>query len=343
MRARRSRRRSPRPGPSCRARRGPTPRRRGTSPENGGTDHSAGSATTTSVCERRSSARPVAAAGDARDEVRALRHCGVELARDTVRLEIVAQQLGGERLVARRVGRVEPDQAAQQVDGLVAQARGGHGQEHTSPDERPLLGRGRPAGERGRAARAAAAAAVARRVRRPGARARRGLGAPARDHRRPRPLLDLLRAAGEREDDARADRGGVDGLALRGAVGRVGDGEGRARGARRGRARRSGTSGRRTILFLDEIHRFNKAQQDALLPAVEDGLVTLIGATTENPYFEVNSALLSRCQVYELEPLAPEDVQEIVRPRRRRARRRAGRGARRARRADGAAATRARR
>jgi putative ATPase len=74
-----------------------------------------------------------------------------------------------------------------------------------------------------------------------------------------------------------------------------------------------GTSGRRTILFLDEIHRFNKAQQDALLPAVEEGLVTLIGATTENPYFEVNSALLSRCQVYELEPLTQEEVQEIVR------------------------------
>jgi putative ATPase len=76
---------------------------------------------------------------------------------------------------------------------------------------------------------------------------------------------------------------------------------------------RLGTSGRRTILFLDEIHRFNKAQQDALLPAVEDGLVTLVGATTENPYYEVNSALLSRTQVYELEPLAPEEVQEIVR------------------------------
>ena len=55
---------------------------------------------------------------------------------------------------------------------------------------------------------------------------------------------------------------------------------------------RLGAEGRRTILFLDEIHRFNKAQQDALLPAVEEGLVTLIGATTENPYFEVNSALL---------------------------------------------------
>jgi putative ATPase len=76
---------------------------------------------------------------------------------------------------------------------------------------------------------------------------------------------------------------------------------------------RLGAGGRRTILFLDEIHRFNKAQQDALLPAVEEGLVTLIGATTENPYFEVNSALLSRCQVYELESLSVEEMQEVVR------------------------------
>ena len=76
---------------------------------------------------------------------------------------------------------------------------------------------------------------------------------------------------------------------------------------------RLGGVGRRTILFLDEIHRFNKAQQDALLPAVEQGLVTLIGATTENPYFEVNSALLSRLQLYELEPLTLEDLEAIVR------------------------------
>src|SRR6476469_3178708 len=76
---------------------------------------------------------------------------------------------------------------------------------------------------------------------------------------------------------------------------------------------RLGTSGNRTILFLDEIHRFNKAQQDALLPAVEEGLVTLIGATTESPYYEVNSALLSRSQVYELESLAPEDLAVVVR------------------------------
>jgi putative ATPase len=76
---------------------------------------------------------------------------------------------------------------------------------------------------------------------------------------------------------------------------------------------RLGANGQRTILFLDEIHRFNKAQQDALLPAVEEGTVTLIGATTENPYFEVNSALLSRSQIYELVPLTDEELAVIVR------------------------------
>jgi putative ATPase len=80
----------------------------------------------------------------------------------------------------------------------------------------------------------------------------------------------------------------------------------------RARERRRG-NGRATVLFLDEIHRFNKAQQDALLPAVEEGLLTLIGATTENPYFEVNSALISRSQVYELAPLAPAQVEELLR------------------------------
>ncbi|MEK6719489.1 MAG: replication-associated recombination protein A [Chloroflexota bacterium] len=71
--------------------------------------------------------------------------------------------------------------------------------------------------------------------------------------------------------------------------------------------------GTRSILFLDEIHRFNKAQQDALLPHVEDGTVTLIGATTENPYFEVNAALLSRMRVWRLEPLIDDDVAAVVR------------------------------
>jgi putative ATPase len=74
--------------------------------------------------------------------------------------------------------------------------------------------------------------------------------------------------------------------------------------------RRAG--GQPTIFFLDEIHRFNKAQQDALLPAVEEGLLTLIGATTENPYFEVNSALLSRAQVYELRALEPEHLRALL-------------------------------
>ena len=69
---------------------------------------------------------------------------------------------------------------------------------------------------------------------------------------------------------------------------------------------------RRTVVFLDEIHRFNKAQQDVLLPAVEDGALILVGATTENPYFALNSALLSRCRVYKLEPLTEGDLVLIV-------------------------------
>ena len=80
-----------------------------------------------------------------------------------------------------------------------------------------------------------------------------------------------------------------------------------------GRAReRLGGSGTRTLLFIDEIHRFDKRQQDSVLHAVEDGLVTLIGATTENPYFEVNQALLSRCTVVELEPLSPDDLEQVI-------------------------------
>jgi len=73
-----------------------------------------------------------------------------------------------------------------------------------------------------------------------------------------------------------------------------------------------GASGRRTILFIDEIHRFNKAQQDALLPHVEDGTVILIGATTENPYFEVNRALISRSVIFQLKPLSPENIKNII-------------------------------
>ena len=74
-----------------------------------------------------------------------------------------------------------------------------------------------------------------------------------------------------------------------------------------------GMFGKKTILFVDEIHRFNKGQQDYLLPFVEDGTLTLIGATTENPYFEVNGALLSRSRVFELKPLEREDIRELIR------------------------------
>jgi putative ATPase len=70
--------------------------------------------------------------------------------------------------------------------------------------------------------------------------------------------------------------------------------------------------GLRTIVFVDEIHRFNKAQQDAFLPHVEDGTIVVVGATTENPSFAVNAALLSRCKVFRLEPLAPGDIRELL-------------------------------
>src|SRR3954454_11047232 len=79
------------------------------------------------------------------------------------------------------------------------------------------------------------------------------------------------------------------------------------------RARERRRAGRHTIFFRDEIHRFNKAQQDALLPAVEEGLVVLVGATTENPYFEVNSALISRTQIYELHTLSEDQVLALLR------------------------------
>ncbi len=79
-----------------------------------------------------------------------------------------------------------------------------------------------------------------------------------------------------------------------------------------GARRQLETEGVRTVLFLDEIHRFNRAQQDALLPGVEDGIVILVGATTENPFFEVNSPLISRSTLFRLEPLSPEAIGELI-------------------------------
>ena len=76
--------------------------------------------------------------------------------------------------------------------------------------------------------------------------------------------------------------------------------------------RRRSAEGRSTILFVDEIHRFNRAQQDAFLGPIEDGTIVLIGATTENPSFEVNAPLLSRCRVFRLEPLGPDPMRSIL-------------------------------
>ena len=78
------------------------------------------------------------------------------------------------------------------------------------------------------------------------------------------------------------------------------------------RAKEALVVGKRTVLFIDEIHRFNKAQQDAILPYVEDGTITFIGATTENPSFEVNSALLSRSRVFVLRPLSDSEIEAIL-------------------------------
>ncbi|MDU3077645.1 MAG: AAA family ATPase, partial [Mixta calida] len=78
------------------------------------------------------------------------------------------------------------------------------------------------------------------------------------------------------------------------------------------RARQNRQAGRRTILFVDEVHRFNKSQQDAFLPHIEDGTITFIGATTENPSFELNSALLSRARVYLLKSLTTEEIETVL-------------------------------
>src|SRR4249919_1078088 len=106
-----------------------------------------------------------------------------------------------------------------------------------------------------------------------------------------------------------ADSIGADMIALSAVSSGVAD----VRGAIAQAQERLSMNGKRTVLFIDEIHRFNKAQQDALLPYVEDGTITLTGTTTENPYFEVNAALLSRMRVWRLEPLTDDEVASVVR------------------------------
>ena len=131
------------------------------------------------------------------------------------------------------------------------------------------------------------------------------------DRRGPRPVAHPLGPARRRQDDAGAADRVPDLLALPVLLGRGHRGEGDARGPRGGAAPPA-RQGKRTILFLDEIHRFNRSQQDVFLPYVESGDIVLVGATTENPSFELNGALLSRCKVVVLEPLAPEAIARIV-------------------------------
>ena len=76
---------------------------------------------------------------------------------------------------------------------------------------------------------------------------------------------------------------------------------------------RLSAGGKKTLLFVDEIHRFNKAQQDVLLPDVEEGIVILVGATTQNPFFAINSALVSRSRVFQFEPLSVDDIKTLLR------------------------------
>ena len=217
------------------------------------------------------------------------------------------------------------------------------------PRVRPLLGSRAGTPGRERPAGRSAAPVAARGARRSAARARARLGAQAGDRGGPAPSMILFGPPGTGKTTiARivAERTGAVFEEISAVSARVDDVR-----AVIARARdRLGGNDVRTILFIDEIHRFNKAQQDSVLHAVEDGLVTLIGATTENPYFEVNSALLSRCTVIELTRALGRRARRDPRARRGGARRgsaascrRASREARRWRRAGGAADPRARR
>ena len=330
-------RRSPRPrsGTSCPARRGPTARRRPRRPTTGRAATRLASARTVSTCESRHSVGPSPA-----PRRRATRFGRSSVRPSSVDLEArvaaagrpacswAGRSLPGGLTVLKRTRRWSSSVVSRSRSSAIApRLRDGPGAalhrrastgaredmehelalRHRRRRAQALLGRcpGPPAGR-------APAAAIARRARGSGAPARRGLGAARRDRAGPAALDDPLRAA-----RARARRRWRGSWPPRptppwrsSAPSRPGAPEVR-KVLERAQHRRQ--LAEPTVFFLDEIHRFNKAQQDALLPAVEEGLVTLIGATTENPYFEVNSALLSRCQVYELRPLLASDIEVVLR------------------------------
>ena len=140
-----------------------------------------------------------------------------------------------------------------------------------------------------------------------------GAAAAPRDRAGRAALRDLLGAAGLRQEHAGAADRRPHARPLRDLQRRHLRASPTCAGRSRRRAAPAAAGGRRTILFVDEIHRFNKAQQDAFLPHVEDGTIVLIGATTENPYFEVNTPLLSRARIFRFEALSDEDLRALIR------------------------------
>ena len=286
------------------------------SPDHGSSDQSLGSASTVSTCPQRQSVGP-----SPRPRRRAIRFgrpstADEQLALEAGRRERVAQELLRRLLVAGRVDRVEADQPLQQLGGAAFELRwlGHAGESRTCAMADQLF----DTGDEPRAARRRVPPRTSRSPR--GCARRRSTSSSARST-----CSGRARRCGPRSRRAGRIRWCSTGRRARARP--RSRACSRATRAPRSRRRRPSTpasrrcatcssapstaaarAARATVFFLDEIHRFNKAQQDALLPAVEEGLIALVGATTENPYFEVNSALVSRVQVYEFRKLGDDDV-----------------------------------
>ena len=166
---------------------------------------------------------------------------------------------------------------------------------------------------RGPAAGGADAARHAGRVRRPAAFPRRREAAAPAAGGRPPGLGDLLRSAGHAARPRWPGCWPRRAAAISSRLSAVASGVKELREILAEAHDRLSASGQKTLLFIDEIHRFNKAQQDVLLPGVEEGVVILVGATTENPFFTINSALVSRSRIFQFEPLSNEDIKTLLR------------------------------